>query len=81
MQPPQPDGTKVEWWSTVGRTGFIGHWQDGEIVTDRQMSWLESRGGVPPCVASGRSRSKLSSALDSGSAYLFVQFLEWAGNG
>jgi hypothetical protein len=39
------NGTPTEWWSEDGLTGYIGHWRDGVVVEDRQMTALEAGGG------------------------------------
>ena len=40
-----PNGTRAVWYIQNGRIGIFGHWQDGELVEDRRMTWIEAKGG------------------------------------
>ena len=33
------------WYIQNGRIGVFGHWQDGELVEDRRMTWIQTQGG------------------------------------
>ena len=37
-----PNGTRAVWYIQNGRIGIFGHWQDGELVEDRRMTWIEA---------------------------------------
>jgi len=45
MPEKPPNGTRAVWYIQNGRIGILGHWQDGELVEDRRMTWIEAQGG------------------------------------
>lgn len=75
-----PNGLRAVWWSDDGSLGFVGHWQDGKIVQDRHMNWLEEQGGGDAgaglfmVVAS----CSLCVGIPLGALYLLVRFVKWA---
>ena len=45
MPEAPPNGTRAVWYIQNGRIGVFGHWQDGELVEDRRMTWIQTQGG------------------------------------
>ena len=45
MPEAPPNGTRAVWYIHNGRIGVFGHWQDGELVEDRRMTWIQAQGG------------------------------------
>ena len=62
------------------RSGFIGHWQDGDLVQDRQMTWLEAHGGGSSSV--GLFLVTINACwrvgVPLGLLYGLVRFVKWA---
>jgi hypothetical protein len=74
------NGTRAEWYSDNGSIGYIGHWQDGELVQDRQMTWVEYHGGGSTIAGLlwFAFATVLYVGVPLGIIFLLVRFVKWA---
>ena len=70
-----PNGTRAVWYIQNGRIGVFGHWQDGELVEDRRMTWIQTQGGGSTAV--GLLRVLFRWSLNVGILLALLYALVW----
>jgi len=78
-----PNGTKTVWYSDDGKVAFLGHWQNGQLVQDRQLSWLAAQGGGSLFVGAFWVLfcAVAFVGVPLGLLYALVRFVKWAWTG
>jgi hypothetical protein len=75
MPEAPPNGTRAVWYIQNGRIGVFGHWQDGELVEDRRMTWIQTQGGGS--TAAGLLRVFFRWSLNVGILLALLYALVW----